>query len=64
MSFYGSLLSRYDTEQLRAGLGRSLPALRRLAADGDKPIALLEFGTREERSRPGRKARWIARART
>ncbi len=62
VSFYGSLLSRYDTEQLRAGLGRSLPALRRLAADGDKPIALLEFGTREERSRPGRKARWIARA--
>jgi len=62
VSFYGSLLRRYGTEQLRAGLERSLPALRRLAADGDKPLALLEFGTREERSRPGRKARWIARA--
>lgn len=62
VSFYGSLDPRWDWEQLRAGLDRSYSDLVELAAHGDKPLALLEFGTREASSTPGRKARWITRA--
>ncbi len=62
VSYYGSLSRRYGWQQLRAGLGRSMPELEALAAPDHKPLALLEFGTREDRRHPGRKARWIAQA--
>lgn len=62
VSYYGSLSHRYGWQQLSAGLDRSMPELEQLAALGDKPIALVETGTREDRGRPGRKARWIEQA--
>ncbi len=62
VSYYGSLSHRYGWQQLSGGLGRSMPELERLAAPDDKPLALIEFGTREDRSRPGRKASWIEQA--
>ncbi len=62
LSFYGSLSNRWRTEQLRAGLDRALPRLAKLAKAGQKPLALLEWGTREEARRPRSKARWIRTA--
>ena len=62
VSFYGSLSPRWGWEQLRDGLDRAYPRLARLAGPGDKPLALLEYGTREDPSRARRKARWIRAA--
>jgi hypothetical protein len=62
ISFYGSLSSRWDWEQLRAGLDRIYPDLARVGERDGLPLALLEFGVREDPERRGRKAEWIERA--
>jgi hypothetical protein len=62
ISFYGSLSSRWDWEQLRAGLDRIYPELVRVGEADGLPLALLEFGVREDTERRGRKARWIDQA--
>jgi Glycosyl hydrolase family 26 len=62
ISDYGQLVPGESWEDFRTRLDRVYARLDALAAPGDKPIAVLEYGARESGRRPGRKARWIRAA--
>lgn len=58
LSAYGSLSSRYGWRSFGA---RLRPVRDEIAALGDKPVALLETGVREDAASRGRKAAWTRR---
>ena len=49
-------------KSFRRRLDRVYAELDALATPGDKPIAVLEYGARESRRKPRKKARWIRQA--
>jgi Glycosyl hydrolase family 26 len=61
ISDYGPLVPSDGWESFRHRLDAVYPELDRLAQPGDKPIAVLEYGAREDRGHR-RKARWIRHA--
>lgn len=58
LSAYGSLSARYDWRSFGA---RLRPVRDEIVALGDKPVALLETGVREDAASRGRKAAWTQR---
>lgn len=62
VSDYGQLVPGEGWTSFRRHLDRVYAELEQLAAPDDKPIAVLEYGARESRLRPARKARWIRAA--
>jgi hypothetical protein len=62
ISDYGPLVSGDGWRSFRSRLDRVYGELDALAAPGDVPIAVLEYGGRESRAKPSRKPRWIKAA--
>jgi len=62
ISDYGQLVPGERWEGFRERLDRVYAQLDALAAPGDKPIAVLEYGARESKRKPGKKAGWLRTA--
>ena len=62
ISDYGQLVPGEGWRSFRSRLDRVYAELDALAAPGEVPIAVLEYGARESRLRPRKKAHWIKQA--